>query len=60
MKVSVCGGAGNGLLTIMDTVELGVVIGRGGANIKISNAQSHVAGYCIALDMTARDLQVRT
>lgn len=44
----------------MDTVELGVVIGRGGANIKITNALSHVAGYCIALDMTARDLQVRT
>ena len=39
-------------------VELGVVIGRAGSNIKEENAFSHVAGYALALDLTARDLQV--
>jgi acylpyruvate hydrolase len=39
-------------------VELGVVIGRGGANIAVKDAPLHVAGYCLALDLTARDLQV--
>ena len=39
-------------------MELGVVIGRGGANIKTAHAADHIAGYCLALDVTARDLQV--
>ena len=39
-------------------MELGVVIGRAGSNIKEENAFKHVAGYAIALDLTARDLQV--
>ena len=38
-------------------VELGVVIGREGRDIPQSSALSHVAGYALALDMTARDLQ---
>lgn len=38
-------------------VELGVVIGRAGSNIKESEAFKHVAGYALALDLTARDLQ---
>lgn len=35
-------------------IELGVVIGRGGANIPVDDALSGVAGYAIALDMTLR------
>ncbi len=41
-------------------VELGVVIGRGGANISQERASSHIAGYALALDLTARNLQVRS
>ena len=41
-----------------EIVELGVVIGRAGSNIKAENAFKHVAGYAVALDLTARDLQV--
>ena len=38
-------------------VELGVVIGKGGSNISQDIAMDHVAGYTLALDMTARDQQ---
>uniref|UniRef100_A0A3Q2Z5F6 Oxaloacetate tautomerase FAHD1, mitochondrial n=2 Tax=Hippocampus comes TaxID=109280 RepID=A0A3Q2Z5F6_HIPCM len=38
-------------------VELGVVIGKGGAAIPQSAAMEHVAGYALCLDMTARDVQ---
>jgi len=38
-------------------VELGVVIGKPGANIKLEDAPCHVAGYAVALDLTARDIQ---
>lgn len=38
-------------------VELGVVIGKEGRDIPQSLAMSHVAGYALALDMTARNLQ---
>lgn len=37
--------------------ELGVLIGRAGAVIKRENALSHVAGYTVLNDITARDLQ---
>ncbi|HEY4238361.1 MAG TPA: fumarylacetoacetate hydrolase family protein [Kofleriaceae bacterium] len=36
-------------------VELAAVIGRGGANIAQQDALSHVAGYTVAIDVTARD-----
>jgi 2-keto-4-pentenoate hydratase/2-oxohepta-3-ene-1,7-dioic acid hydratase in catechol pathway len=39
--------------------ELGVVIGRGGRNIAASDALSHVFGYTVINDITARDLQQR-
>ena len=39
------------------TVELGVVIGKHGSHIPIAQAPSYIAGYVIALDMTARELQ---
>ncbi|KAJ7029389.1 hypothetical protein C8F04DRAFT_1116774 [Mycena alexandri] len=38
-------------------VELGVVIGKGGRDISQADAESHVAGYALAVDMTARNLQ---
>ena len=38
-------------------VELGVVIGKSGANIKRSEARGHVFGYMAFNDVTARDIQ---
>ena len=38
-------------------VELGVVIGTGGKNIPEASALSHIGGYTLALDMTARSIQ---
>ncbi|KAK0211324.1 hypothetical protein DFS33DRAFT_1298900 [Desarmillaria ectypa] len=38
-------------------VELGIVIGNGGRDISQANAESHIAGYALAVDMTARNLQ---
>ncbi|HVC05907.1 MAG TPA: fumarylacetoacetate hydrolase family protein [Candidatus Acidoferrales bacterium] len=38
-------------------VELGVVIGRRGANIKRAGALDHVFGYTVLNDVTARDIQ---
>jgi len=40
-------------------VELGVVIGIGGARIAAENAERHIAGYTVVNDITARDLQQR-
>lgn len=40
-------------------VELGVVIGRDGTAIPAAEAQSHVAGYTVVNDVTARDAQER-
>ena len=38
-------------------VELGVVIGRRGANIKRQDALAHIFGYTVLNDVTARDIQ---
>ncbi|MBL7995190.1 fumarylacetoacetate hydrolase family protein [bacterium] len=38
-------------------VELIVVIGKDGKNIKAADADSHILGYGVGLDMTLRDLQ---
>jgi 2-keto-4-pentenoate hydratase/2-oxohepta-3-ene-1,7-dioic acid hydratase in catechol pathway len=38
-------------------VELGVIIGKGGKNIREENALGHVFGYTVINDVTARDLQ---
>ncbi|KAI1320673.1 hypothetical protein EDD11_010206 [Mortierella claussenii] len=38
-------------------VELGVVIGKEGRDIPAKEAGHHIAGYTLALDMTARNLQ---
>lgn len=37
--------------------ELGLVIGRGGRGISRADAYSHICGYTIVNDLTARDLQ---
>jgi len=39
--------------------ELAVIIGRGGKNIREEDALSHVFGYTVLNDVTARDLQSR-
>jgi len=39
--------------------ELAVVIGKGGKNISRENAMSHVFGYTVVNDVTARDVQMR-
>jgi 2,4-didehydro-3-deoxy-L-rhamnonate hydrolase len=41
-------------------LELAVVIGKGGQGISRHDAMSHVAGYAIANDISARDLIPRT
>lgn len=38
-------------------IELVAVIGKTGRRIPLNDAMSHVAGYTIGLDLTARDLQ---
>src|SRR5689334_10028869 len=38
-------------------IELVVAIGKGGRNIKAADAQQHIFGYAVGLDMTRRDLQ---
>ncbi|MGF1544439.1 MAG: fumarylacetoacetate hydrolase family protein [Parvularculaceae bacterium] len=40
-------------------VELGVVIGTGGARIEESAAIDHVAGYCVVHDVSEREHQLR-
>jgi ureidoglycolate lyase/2,4-diketo-3-deoxy-L-fuconate hydrolase len=39
-------------------VELGVVIGKGGAYIEEADAMSHVAGYCVINDVSEREYQI--
>jgi fumarylpyruvate hydrolase len=38
-------------------IELVAAIGTGGKNIKAMDAQKHIYGYAVGLDMTRRDLQ---
>ncbi len=38
-------------------IELGVVIGRGGARIAEADAMDHVVGYTLGNDVSARDIQ---
>ncbi|KAI7829179.1 hypothetical protein BX661DRAFT_181508 [Kickxella alabastrina] len=38
-------------------VELGVVIGKAGRDISAADASEYIAGYALALDLTARNLQ---
>ena len=38
-------------------IELVVAIGSGGKNIAVEQAENHIFGYAVGLDMTRRDLQ---
>ncbi|HYQ38618.1 MAG TPA: fumarylacetoacetate hydrolase family protein [Pseudomonas sp.] len=40
-------------------IELVVAIGKGGSNIALEDANDHVFGYAVGLDMTRRDLQMK-
>jgi 2-keto-4-pentenoate hydratase/2-oxohepta-3-ene-1,7-dioic acid hydratase in catechol pathway len=40
-------------------VELGVVLGRGGRDIALEDAMSHVFGYLVVNDVSARDVMLR-
>jgi 2-keto-4-pentenoate hydratase/2-oxohepta-3-ene-1,7-dioic acid hydratase in catechol pathway len=40
-------------------VELGVIIGRGGKNIKEADAMKHIFGYTVINDVSAREVQRR-
>jgi fumarylpyruvate hydrolase len=40
-------------------IELVVAIGKGGSNIPAAEANQHIWGYAIGLDMTRRDLQMK-
>lgn len=40
-------------------VELGIVIGKAGKNIRAEDAMEHVLGFTVINDITARDLQTR-
>jgi len=40
-------------------LEIGVVIGRPGSDLSLAEAESHIAGYTILCDWSARDLQAK-
>ncbi|KAF5373948.1 hypothetical protein D9758_000982 [Tetrapyrgos nigripes] len=42
-----------------NSFELGLIIGKRGRDISQANAEAHIAGYTLAVDMTARNLQDR-
>lgn len=46
-----------GCSTLHHEVELGLIIGKSGSKIQEADAMNHIAGYILALDMTARDFQ---
>ena len=41
-------------------IELVVAIGKAGRDISIENANPHIFGYAVGLDMTRRDLQIKS
>jgi 2-keto-4-pentenoate hydratase/2-oxohepta-3-ene-1,7-dioic acid hydratase in catechol pathway len=49
-----------GVGSVHHEIELGIVIGKTGRDIDEKDWEEHVAGYVLAIDMTARDLQVYT
>ena len=46
-----------GCLELHHEIELGVVVGRRCKRVAEAEAMDYVGGYCLALDMTARDFQ---
>src|SRR5256885_17154879 len=39
-------------------VELGIVIGERARNVSVADALEHVAGYCLANDVSEREYQI--
>lgn len=48
-----------GCSKLLTEVELGVVFGKTTSNVSRNEAMNHVAGYTVALDMTAGDFLVK-
>lgn len=46
-----------GCSSLHHEIELGVVVGRRCRRVTEEQAMAHIGGYCLALDMTARDRQ---
>jgi len=46
-----------GCSSLHHEIELGIVIGSRASQVSETDAMKHVAGYVVALDMTARDFQ---
>jgi len=46
-----------GVELVHHEVELAAVVGKGGKDLSLEEAEGHVKGYLLMLDMTARDLQ---
>jgi 2-keto-4-pentenoate hydratase/2-oxohepta-3-ene-1,7-dioic acid hydratase in catechol pathway len=40
-------------------LEIAAVIGPGGSNLSVDEAAEHIAGYCVLVDWSARDIQFR-
>jgi 2-keto-4-pentenoate hydratase/2-oxohepta-3-ene-1,7-dioic acid hydratase in catechol pathway len=40
-------------------LEVGLVLGRGGRDIRLDDVSAHVAGFCVLNDFSARDVQRR-
>jgi acylpyruvate hydrolase len=55
--VCLCAFLSAGCTNLHHEVELGVLIGKRGTDISSENAMSHVSGFVLALDMTAREIQ---
>tara|TARA_Y100000588_G_C14197152_1_gene900744 strand:- start:63 stop:929 length:867 start_codon:yes stop_codon:yes gene_type:complete len=49
---------GSSTLNTIEEIELGVIIGKPGKNISLSNAYEHVFGYTIMNDFSGRDLKL--
>ncbi|WFD19998.1 acylpyruvate hydrolase [Malassezia caprae] len=43
--------------SLVSLIELAVVIGKNGRDISVRDSDSHIGGYALAIDMTARNMQ---
>ena len=57
LKLVSCSDDESAVLQLHHEIELGVVIGRQCKRVTEEEAMDYVGGYCLALDMTARDFQ---
>jgi fumarylpyruvate hydrolase len=49
----------SGTTNLQHEIELVVAIGKGGKDISVEQANEHVFGYAVGIDMTRRDLQFK-